>query len=89
MRTMITGKALEVVTRKDKNDETKVFNTLVVYEPGKQYPDLLKVNLKPEQLRAAETMVGNDVAIEADVMIFKNGASMNFVSGRVLTSKAA
>lgn len=84
MRTIINGKALEVSMRKDKNDETKVFNSLIIFEPGKQYPELLKVNLKPEQVSLATKLIGHDVSVEAEVMIFKNGAVMNYVAGRSL-----
>ena len=89
MQTLVTGIALEVSTRTKKDDDTKSYSSLIMYERGKQYPELLKINLKPEQINQAKTLVGHEVCVDADVVIFQNRANLNFLAGRPMSSKAA
>lgn len=89
MRTLVTGIVLELHKKTDKNDPTKVYNTLVVYEPGKPFPDLLRVNIRSDKVVEAAALVGKEADIEADVTIFQQKANLTFVTGRPVAARRA
>lgn len=90
MRTLITGKALEINTTEKKDDPSVLYHKLIVFEPGKAYPELLKITVPSAQLPTVYALVGNDVIIEAEITVYSSGKiSMTFVNGKVAPVKAA
>lgn len=89
MRTIVTGIVLEHHKKTDKNDSAKVYHSLIVYEPGKNFPDLLRMNLKPEKVVEVSALVGKECDIEAEVTIFQQKANLSFVSGRPVSARRA
>lgn len=84
MKTLVQGLALELSQKVDKNDKSKVYNTLNVYEFGKQYPDLIRLSVHPTKLMEAQKLPGQMVEVEGEISIFKDRTSVQFVSGRVI-----
>lgn len=90
MKTLINGKVLDLVSKEKKDDPTVKYNTLVVYEPGKEYPELIKLNVSNNEYASARALVGSDASIEADVTVYSSGkVSMKYVQGKALAARAA
>jgi len=89
MKTVVQGIALEVAQKRDKNDNAKVYNTLIVYEFGKMYPELLRMSVNAEKLQEAVKLPGHIVEVEGEVIIFKDRTSVQFVTGRIIEQKKA
>lgn len=84
MKTVVNAECLDFISRKKKDDPSITFNTLICYEPGKDFPELLRMNVREDRVTAARQLVGKTVTIEADVTIFQNKASLHFIQGKVL-----
>jgi len=90
MKTLITGKVLDLVSKEKKDDPTVIYHTLVVYEPGKDYPELLKLNVDAKSIQLAQSLVDHDAVIEADVTVYSSGkVSMKFTQGKPVQNKVA
>lgn len=89
MRTVVQGLALELHSKTDKTDAKKVYNTLILYEFGKQYPELLRVSVNPQKLAEAQKLPGQVVEVECELSIFQNRTSIHFVSGKAQESRRA
>lgn len=86
MKTVIQGLALEISQKVDKVDKSKVYHTLIVYEFGKQYPDVVRLGVHQTRLMDAQKLPGQLVEVEGEITIFKDRTSVQFVSGKVLES---
>lgn len=89
MKTIITGIVLEHQCKTAKNDPSKVYHTLIVYESGKSFPDLLRLNIRPDKVNDVSALVGKECDLDADVHIFQGKVQLTFVSGRPVASRRA
>lgn len=81
MKTIVSGLCLEVVERQDKKDPSKKYLTLIAYEFGKPYPELVKINVSPERVSQARSLVGGISDITCELFVFKDRTSLNYVQG--------
>jgi hypothetical protein len=84
--------ALEVVSRltdaagaplKNKKGETVTYNTLICYEFGSKYPELVKIAVDSSKLSEVHALVGKRCNILADVSLFNNQMSLYFNNGHL------
>lgn len=73
-----TGVVLEINSQTSKKDPAIKYHTLIMYERGKPYPELTKINLKPEQVDIALQSVGKILTVTAELSIFRDRASYYF-----------
>lgn len=80
----LLGLPLEVTSRKSKNDETKMYYSLRVYEFNKAYAQqaLREVNLNPESVDSAKKLIGVTSEIDVELMEYKGQMNFRFVSGQ-------
>lgn len=85
--------ALEVVSRstdkdgkplKNKAGEDVSYYTLVAYEFGNKFPELLKLSVYSSKLDEARALAGRKCNILANVSLFKDQMSLYFESGSVV-----
>lgn len=76
----IKGQVLELHKR---TKEGKTYFTLLVFEPGKDYPELTKISVHPDRVESAEKLVGHNCAIQGDMRIFRGNANINFLAGKI------
>ena len=82
--------ALEVVSRstdkdgkqlKDKQGNDISYNTLVAYEFGNKYPELLKINVHASKLDEVRALAGRKCNLLANVSLYNNQMTLHFESG--------
>lgn len=84
MKTLFNGLVLELVEQTNK-ESGKVYHSLIGYEFGRYGNETDKINLKPEQVPQARTLVGKKCEIVCDVFKTKSGFQIyNFLEGRAL-----
>lgn len=84
MKTVVNAECLDFISRKKKDDPSVTYNSLICYEPGKDFPELLRMNVREDRVANAKGLVGKTVTIEADVTIYQNKASLHFIQGKAL-----
>lgn len=90
MKTVIQAQVLEVIRREKKDDPTVTFTTLILYEKGKLFPELIKLNVAASDYSMVKDYEGRDVIIEAEVTIYRDGKiGMKFLQGKIQPLKAA
>lgn len=82
MVTTITGLVLEFHRKKSK-DGSKEYKTLLMYEKGKLYPALIKVQVNDDHAAAASLLTGECV-VEAEIYEFDGKTNLSFKSGKVV-----
>lgn len=88
MKTVVQGLALELHQKADKNDKSKVYNTLILYEFGKSYPEIVRVSVNPIRLSEAQKLPGQMVEVECELSIFQNRTSIQFISAKEVRKAA-
>lgn len=82
MKTIVQGFALELHKKTDKNDSTKVYNSLILYEFNRPYPELVRVSVHPSRLNEVQKLVGQMVEVECDLSVYQNRTSIQFFSAK-------
>lgn len=84
MKTLFSGLALEIAENTSKTDG-KTYHKLIGYEFGVYGYNTQQINLKPEQVAQARSLVGKKCEIICDIFVTKTGFHVqNFCEGRVL-----
>lgn len=68
---------------KDKagNPTDKVYHSLVCFEFGTKYPELMKINVAPEKLTSAQTLIGKRCNVTANISLYNQKMSLYFEDG--------
>lgn len=72
------GNVLEINRRPAKDNPDKIYSTLIMYEPGKKYPELVKISLMPDQIDLAAPAVGKVATVVAEMSVFQDRVSFQF-----------
>lgn len=72
------GHVLEVNRRPAKDNPNKIYSTLIMYEPGKKYPELVKIGLLPDQIDIAAPAVGKTAIVVAEMSVFQDRVGFQF-----------
>lgn len=76
---------LEIISNaakdKDGNHTGKTYNSLVCYEFGQKYPELMKINVAPERLDAAKMLVAKRCNLIAEISVFNQKMTLHFQEG--------
>jgi hypothetical protein len=83
MKTTLQAAVLEISHRQDKKDPKKVYNSLVCFEFGRDYPELTKINLTPEQIPSARALIGRVCDLELELRVGRDFVTTSFISGHV------
>ena len=73
-----TGLALDINKRENKNDPAKPYHSLIMYEFGKQYPELVKINIRAEEIPTVQPLIGKKITVETELFTFKDRNSFAF-----------
>jgi hypothetical protein len=72
------GACLEINSRPDKNDSTKVYHSLIVFEPGQRFPQVTKINLHPNQLETVRPAIGKNAGVVCEMHEYQGRVSYSF-----------
>ena len=71
---------LEISSNKSK-DGSKTYNSLVCFEFGQKYPELLKINVHDQLLNNASQLVGKRCNLVAEISVYNDKMSLYFSEG--------
>lgn len=80
MRTQVNGQVLELHT---KNKDGKTYTSLVMYEFGKDFPELIRINVYPDKVKAASDLVNNMATVIAEMRTYQWRISFSFEGGEI------
>lgn len=77
MLATIRGLALEINTRAAKNDSTKRYSSLIMFEFGQSYPELKKLSLRDDQVAIVQSMCGQMVEVNVELFVYDTRTVFN------------
>lgn len=69
----------------NKEGKAVSYNTLVCYEFGNKYPELLKLSVHPDKLSDAQSYVGKRANLIAGVSVYQDKMSLHFNEGHIIS----
>ncbi len=80
MNAMFKGAAVLEVNENRSKDGSKLYQSLIVFEPGQKFPEIKKVSFTPEQMNLAKSLVGKKADVECSLFIFDGRANLSLVN---------